>query len=125
MTELFRYMIEDRDGRPLIAQTAKGLGVRAGEILSDGEGYVEPGTGGMSAVLDPRYLPKYRRPPKFGGDGEHPVWEIAEDERGEALTFRLDDKPEPKHGVVEPAWRMTLDEYVEALAETRDSWRVC
>lgn len=125
MTDIYRYMIEDHDGRPLVVQTAKGLGVREGEIPCDEDGYVDPGTGGMSAVLEPRYLPEYRRPPKFGGDGEHPVWKIAESELGDSLTFRLDDKPKPRHGIVEPAWRVTLDEYTEALAETRNFWRIC
>jgi hypothetical protein len=27
------------------------------------------------------------------------------------------------HGLVEPAWRMELDEYQELLAATRDVWR--
>jgi hypothetical protein len=88
-------MIED-DGRPLIVGTARGLGVRDGEIVPDEEGVVEPESGGMSVAMEtPENLVKHRRPPEA-----------------------------PKgHAFIEPVHPMALEEYELALAETRDAWR--
>jgi hypothetical protein len=46
------------------------------------------------------------------------------DEIRDVLNYRLDEPP-PCHGVIEPAWRMTLDDYELALAETHDAWAEC
>lgn len=47
-------MIEDHDGRPLVVSSARGLGVRLGEIPADDDGVVEPEAGGMSVAVTPR-----------------------------------------------------------------------
>jgi hypothetical protein len=119
-------MIKDPDGRPLVVPTARGLGLRAGEIAVSEDGSVEPGGGGMSVSPDtPRYLPPYRRPPKYGGDGKDPVWELETADLPDAVAYVPDVGPRPTHGLLEPAWSMTLEDFELALAETRDSWREC
>jgi hypothetical protein len=132
MATLYRAMRMDPDGRPLVASStsllspARGLGVRPlVDISVDDDGYVEAGLDGMSVAQDsPDYLPDHRRPTALGGESDDPLWQIDEDEIGEALNYRLDEPP-PGHGVIEPARRMTLEEYELALAETRDAWTAC
>lgn len=121
---LYRSMKEDPgDGRPLVVGTARGLGVRVGEIPWDEEGNVELESGGMSVALGrPEHLVEHRRPRSLGGTGPDPVWGIDENELGEQLVCR----PDPDlagHGFIEPVRPMPLEEYELALAETRDAWR--
>jgi hypothetical protein len=126
MTHLFRSMIKDVDGRPLVVETARGLGLRAGEIVVSPDGLVEPGAGGMSVSPDtPLNLPSYRRPPKYQGDGKDPVWELDTADLPTAVGYLPDPGPNPTHGVLEPAWSMSLEDFELALAETRDVWREC
>jgi hypothetical protein len=126
MATLYRAIRIDYDGRPLLAPTARGLGVRPDiDIPVDDAGMVEPGTGGMSVAEGSlEHLPAHRRPPAHGGTGLDPVWRIEEDDLGEGLTYRLEEPP-PAHGMVEPAWGMHLEEFELALAETRDLWTEC
>jgi len=116
-------MIEDHDERPLLAPTARALGVRPDiDILVDEFGDVEPGEG-MSVSPDSlSNLPEHRRPMSAGGSGKDPIWEIESDELPAPLSYRPDDE-DPTHGFIEPAWPMGLDDFEEALAETRDFWR--
>jgi hypothetical protein len=47
--------------------------------------------------------------------------------RGEVsadLALRPDGGESPKHGVVEPAREMALDDYRQALTSTQDEWTV-
>jgi hypothetical protein len=122
----------DGDGKPLVTPStsilspARGPGVRVVvDIPVDGDGFVEPGTNGMSVAQDaPDFLPDHRRPRWLGGESDDPLWGIEEEDLGEALAYRLDEPP-PHHGVIEPAWRMGLEEYELAIAETRDAWTHC
>lgn len=126
MALLFRSMRKDMDGRPLVAPTARGLGLRAAEIIVSNDGFVAPGAGGMSvSPATPLHLPPYRRPPKYGGDGKDPVWKLDTADLPNSVTYRPDEGPEPTHGLLEPAWAMTLEDFELGLAETRDSWREC
>jgi hypothetical protein len=117
------------DGLPMVIPStsvlspARGLGVRpVFDISVDEADFVEPGGDGMSVAQDsPEYLPDPRRPVSLGGESSDPLWQIEEEHLGEALTYRLDEPPS-HHGVIEPAWRMTLEDYELALAETRDAW---
>ncbi len=68
-------------------------------------------------------LPRHRRPPECGGTGKDPVWCIDAAELGQQLRFRPGPANPGGHGFVEPAERMTLDEYQEAIAATRAAWR--
>ena len=120
---LYRAMIEAEDGRPLVVSTARGLGLRAGEIPLDEGGRVEPETGGMSVAHGrPEGLVEHRRPKDLGGTGKDPVWEISADELGDQLAYR-DDPDLEGHGFIEPRYPMHLEEYTLAIAETRDVWR--
>lgn len=125
MTKLFRGMKENAVGEPEIGSSARKLGVRPGIDLpvSTAGIVVGPGQGGMSVSPDdPMYLPEHRRPPEFRGDGRDLIWTIGEGHLGEKLRYRPDPST-PRHGFVEPANAMPIEEYQHALAETRESWR--
>ena len=112
------------DVLPLAEPSARGLGVRPGiDIPVDEFGLVDAGSEGMSvSPHTPANLPRHRRPPEHGGDGDDPAWEIDEDALGEQLRYVPDDDT---HGFIEPAYQMPLEDYQLALAETRSLWRQC
>jgi hypothetical protein len=121
---LFRAMKEASDGKPLVADTTSGLGVRDYEIDIE-DGMVQPETGGMSVSPETVYnLPPSFRPVEFGGTnkGRH-AWTLREDDLGEDLTARPDAENPKTHSFIEPVRPMTLEQYKQALWETRDSWR--
>lgn len=120
--------------KPLVAPTARGLGVRPGvDITVDDLGNVAPGSGGMSVAPDWKLLPPWRIPhrlahimPQARGRNEDACWRLGEgsfiaDSIGGHLRFVPD---RPSHGVVEPAFQMPLDDYQAALADTQDDWVV-
>jgi hypothetical protein len=126
--KLFRAMIEDIDGLPKIGPGGRLLGVRPGNSPSpdvtamNPHDPVLPGQGGMSvAPADPANLPRHRKPKTLGGISSDPVWYIEQNTLGLDLRFRQDSSV---HGVVEPARRMTLQEFQDALAWTRNRWQV-
>ncbi len=125
-------MLPDADGLPLVEPTAKGLGVRQGEIRVDSRGEVEPGTEGMSVAPTWRQLPSHRIPKRLRhlcdeatgpnkticfdfGDGPFTAGPFAAD-----LLLRPN---EPNHAFVEPARTMQLRDYEAALASTRLGWQ--
>ncbi|MGS0688321.1 SpvB/TcaC N-terminal domain-containing protein [Nakamurella sp. GG22] len=122
---LYRGMTETAMGTPQVGSSARQLGVRSGpgpgtDIPVVG-GSVKPGTGGMSVSPDtPANLPPHRRPPELGGTGKDPVWKIEESELGTELRFNQDS---PTHGLIEPAYEMTLDAYNNALASLQSLWK--
>ncbi len=125
---VYRDMAGDEDGFPLVGPHQTKLGVRTGakprDITADADGYVEPAVvakGGMSvAPYDPANLSDRHRPPELnGGLGSYPVWEFDTNHLGPALHFR---QTSATHGVIEPAYRMTLIDYEEALGATRKGW---
>lgn len=69
----------------------------------------------------PQNLPPLRRPAWLdGGRGKDPVWVIDSDALGAAgVQFRQDTS---SHGLLEPLVEMTLLEFEQALARTRDKW---
>lgn len=109
--------------KPLIAPSARGLGVRVGsyaDVHPDIAGNVHPGSGGMSvAPDDPLGLDTHRRPPEFGGTGRDPVWQLASESLPVALSFRRES---PDHGLVEPAASTSLSDFQDDLAHTQDGW---
>ena len=118
---LYRGM-KELTGSPEIGPTARTLGVRPNtDILVElSTQNVSPGTGGMSVAPDtPFNLPSHRRPPKFGGTGPDPVWEIKSKDLGANLVYVEDS---PTHGTIQPVRVMTLNEYQRALAATQSSW---
>lgn len=126
MATIDRSMRDDGGGMPSCGSTASDLGVRPGiDIPVDADGTVAPLTGGMSVGLgSPERLPRHRRPPRFGGTGDSPVWQMDSDDVPEALSFRVDPKKPDAHGFVEPRSRMTLVEYQTALARSRSFWEL-
>ncbi len=125
--KIYRAMIRDTDGLPLVGRSARKLGVRTGDQMPNNDVDATTGTDvvqpdkGMSAVPnDPDNLAKNRRPPAVnGGIGKDPVWVMDTDDLGPDLRYEQD---KPTHGMVAPARNMTLDEYEAALNATRAKW---
>jgi hypothetical protein len=112
------------DGGPSVGPTARELGARPDyDIPLDESEHVSPGTGGMSvspgSVLA---LPPHRRPVEHGGIGPDPVWKLNSDALSENLRYRPDGEQPTRHGTIEPAERMSLTEFQEALETTRNKW---
>ena len=113
------------DGSPRTGATGRYLGARPGVDVPVGpDGFVKPGTGGMSVVPPPvENLQPHRRPPELGGTGKDPVFELETDELPTELRYRPDPANPEGHGFVEPARRMGFEEYQRLLHSTRPLWR--
>ncbi len=124
-SKLFRAMRKDEAGRPVCGSAGSMLGVRPNvDIPNDGTGAVKPGTGGLSITPDdPAHLPPHVRPPRLGGKGRLPIFEILRGAIGSSLTFRADPDHPVTHGFVEPAKVMVLADYQLALCNTGSSWK--
>lgn len=72
---------------------------------------------------DPGYLPEEFRPDSLGGIGRLPVFEVSEDDFGEALAVRPDPRRPTRHAFVEPTLPTTLQEYQRLLCATSGHWR--
>lgn len=132
MPLIYRAMARNGD-RPRIGNTARDLGVRVPGDIPVHLGQVSPGTGGMSVAPTWRDLPPWRIPkrlidltPDAAGKDEDACWRMGdgpfEDARvAELLNLRPD---RPTHGVVEPSETMALPRFQQALAATRDCWRI-
>lgn len=137
MPRIYRTM-EMIDGRPAVGESRIRLGVRVPpnrhpDIVPD-EGNVKPGQGGMSVMPDakpriPSLVPMRLRAvhPRYAG-GTVPgnvyifctgLGEFVDGVLTERLKVRVNSET---HGCVEPSAEMTLDNYCEALADTRDQW---
>lgn len=129
-TIVYRVMLPTADGTPRAEPnrfahlTARVPPAPRPDILPDDDGYVEPGSGGMSVdfhwhaiypalldrVLDPRSPER--------------VWYIDIEAFGEGLTCRRESRGARDHGYVEPSTRMRVEEYQRLLADTAIHWRV-
>jgi hypothetical protein len=125
------------EGKPLVEASRRGLGVvmpggdGEPDVIPDAEGLVGPGSVGMSVVPAWRHLPRYRIPkrlqslhPAARGKDNLRIWRMGEGpfESGpftEQLLVRLDN---PHHGLVEPASRVSPEQFQAALAATQDQW---
>ena len=124
-------MSPDEDGLPLVARSARALGVRVPtDIEPDEDGYVHRNTGGMSVAPDAMLnLPNHRRPRAFGkgstGRNEDIVYSL-EKNALEAHRLHLEpDHERPKrHATIEPIETMKLMIYEDSLAATRSNWIV-
>jgi hypothetical protein len=140
MPLVYRAMLID-GGLPHVAPSAASLGVRLppdkhADIVVDGHGLVEPGTGGMSVSPAWRFLPVHRIPrrlrvkfPRAAGKNDLFIWRMGEGPFTsgpvtERLLLRLDPEKPQKHGLVEPTARMPVADYQQALAQTRGYWRI-
>jgi hypothetical protein len=130
MAKLYRSMKEDADGLPVVARSARALGVRTPADVPrgvqpdvtavDSSDIIQHGSGGVStAPDDPRNLIYLRRPRVLGGKSDDPAWEIDTAHIGPDLVARQD---KPGHVLIEPVRAMTLAEYEAALAATRPYW---
>jgi hypothetical protein len=122
MTLVYRAMKRDADGLPLVNHTSSsGLGVRPGkDIHVDSEGFVDPQSEGMTVAPDsPENIHRPRRPSEYGGLGKYPAWELDTEGLPDTLVYTPERED---HGFIEPAYRMGLQDYQDAIAETRDLW---
>jgi hypothetical protein len=123
MSELFRAMRRDVDGKPLCGASRRHLGVLVpGDIASNANGLVQPLSGGLSVSPDTiANLPQHRRPPAHGGTGKDPVFVIDSRLVPEPLSYRP-DPGHSEHGFIEPAAVMPLEQYQSRLCKTRTLW---
>lgn len=129
--KLFRAMTPDSDGKPRVARSARGLGVRAEgpvrDVWPDAEGRVFPGKGGMSVAPASLWeMPAHRRPRRLGhgstGHNEDHVFSVEDlvvEDHG--LKVRI-DVPDRTHALVEPSVVELLTTYESRLAGTRWHW---
>ncbi len=137
MPLIYRVMTPDSD-RPKLGTTNRTLGIRLAPLkykdISElnADGTVAPGQGGMS--VGPRLvdLPKFLVPerlrklvPGAYGDDDDCCWSMGDGPfvdgvLNERLTLRVD---RPGHGLIEPAFRMPVADFLTAIAATRDQWK--
>jgi hypothetical protein len=126
----FRAMIPNADGFPQVGRSAIELGVRVPEdIATDEDGFVKPGTGGMSvAPKSALSVPPHRRPRGMymGSTGKknNRMYALADsDIPADKLSARLDPQRPQMHAFVEPAVMIELAKYERDLADTQIKWR--
>jgi hypothetical protein len=123
MAFLYRAMTAHRDGMPLFVRSSRGLSDVA-HIPINGNATVDPSLGGISVSSgSPKNLPRHRRPPKHGGTGPDPIWELKSDELPPALVYRPDEQQSDTHGFLEPAETMSIWDFENGLLTTRRAWR--
>jgi len=131
--KVLRAMSSGPDGSPEVAVVGKNpartIGVRTSgrrfDIEVSAAGFVQPEKGGMSvSPPPPENLEEHRRPPKYGGTGKDPVWELETDSMTSDLAYRPDPLDPDRHGFIEPSRPMHLDDYLVALRSTRTLWRL-
>jgi hypothetical protein len=125
-------MTPAEDDLPVVARSARALGVRVGgpnsDVVLDDEGRVAPGTGGMSVAPTSMWnLPNHRRPIGMGrgstGKEEDRVFSIERENLAKAdLKVRLDEYRPTKHAFVEPVEPVVLPSYETKLASARADW---
>jgi hypothetical protein len=131
-------MLADGDG-PRVGPASLALGVRVppdenADVAVGADGMAEPRTGGMSVAPAWRLLPVHRIPrrlrakfPRAAGKNGIVLWRtgdgpFTEGPFADGLFFRPDPEKPTRHGFVEPAVQMPVDEYQVALGATRDRW---
>lgn len=130
---IYRAMIEDQDGMPILGLTAMKLGVRAGiDIVPDHNGMVyrpafrpdEPN--GLSCSPTIQDLPAFALPMEWGGTNRKSVvWRIEADDLGAELIAQEDTSPQRKgrHVSIGPSGPMRFDDYLRAIQATRTRWK--
>jgi len=123
-------MTPAEDGGPLIAPTARGLGVRVPEdIKPDADGVVAPNMGGMSVSPDSLWnLPAHRRPRTLGRGSTGHANDAVYESTPQTLTpydlsVRADPSAPTTHAFVEPATRCLLVDYQQNISSSKPSWR--
>lgn len=137
--------MQKKEVRPLCGDDFFQLGVTAyphenPDLVPDSAGFVDPHTGGMSVFAGIKKLPGRLIPArlrdlypedfqKASGDNELIVWcmnsEHLFDKEGDGyLAFEWDIPNKPRHGLVEPARRMHIDDFQRELCTTADQWQI-
>jgi hypothetical protein len=130
---IYRAMIEDADGMPLLGPKAETLGIRRNkDIVPDGSGMVhrpnfQPGEpNGLSCAPTIGDLPLFALPQRWGGRNRRTViWGIdAADLVPELLAVEDSDPKRPtRHISIGPSLTMAFDDYVELIEATRSKWK--
>lgn len=125
----FRTMTPDEVGRPRLGNTSRTLGVRVPQdIVPDGDGYVQPGAGGLSVAPDSMWnLPHHRRPRSLGrgstGPGVDRVYSVTSPRLSDcSLQVRPDPIAQDIHAFVEPSERTLLEDFRRCLERTKPYW---
>ncbi len=139
MPKIYRSMKKEADDKPVVDATGKGLGVRnepvngVVDIDVDDDGMVLMNGKGMSVAPAWRDLPIHLISKRLksifpAARGRMDVYcfttgqgDFANGELSESLNLSVD---RPEHGVVAPASSMSITQYQDALADTRDSWNI-
>lgn len=120
---VYRTMTPGPDGLPVVAPTARGLGVRPGvDIPVDTRGMVAPETGGMSVSPAIAGLPSHRVPRSMGGTSNDTMYCTCTSNFPSSLTYRPDPARPNMHGFVEPTTGMPVGTYQQNIGGTRTSW---
>ena len=144
MAKLYYRGMAEENGKPKVGCSARLLGVRPGIDIDieqmprgwlDEQGYLRPeaernpsgepvtvairNTKGMSVSLSIESLPPFRKPPKFGGTGKDPLWQI-DDSKILGDIEAVQDSP--THVSILPSATMLLEKYEAALAQTQNEW---
>jgi hypothetical protein len=130
---IYRAMIEDKDGMPVLGLTALKLGLRTGvDIIPDQAGMVyrpnfQPDDpNGLSCSPTIQDLPLFALPVEWGGANHKTViWQIEASDLGSQLVAQEDTSPQRKgrHISVGPSGPMTFDDYLRAIQATRSRWK--
>ena len=130
---IYRAMIEDVDGLPMLGLVAVKLGVRPGvDIILDQQGAVHrprflPGQpNGLSCSPTIPDIPFFALPIAWGGSHRRTVvWRIAPSDLGSELIAQEDTPPQRKgrHLSIGPSGTMTFNEYLRAVQATRVKWK--
>ena len=122
---VFRAMRADGAKRPLCGSESNMLGVRPGiDVFPDEGGNVREGGGGLSVTPDdPARLPPHLRPARLGGRGKLPVFEAPVIGLGNSLGYRADPAHPDRHGFIESASAVLMEEFQAALAATAPAWK--
>ena len=144
MARLYYRGMAEENGKPKMGRNARLLGVRPsididveqvpkdwldeqGYLLSETERKSSEesvtvairNTKGMSVSLSIEGLPPFRKPPKFGGIGKDPLWQI-DDSKILGDIEAVQDSP--THVSILPSATMLLEKYEAALAQTQNEW---
>lgn len=129
---IYRAMVEDTDGMPMLGLTSLKLGVRMGiDIVPDQAGMVyrpafRPGEpNGLSCSPTIQDLPAFALPVEWGGTNRKAVvWRIEASDLGAELIAGEDtvlQRPE-RHIPIGPSGPMLFDDYLRAIQATRAKW---
>jgi len=129
---IYRAMIEDVDGMPVLGLAAVKLGVRPGiDIIPDQNGLVylpsfrPDDPNGLSCSPTIGDLPVFGLPVEWGGSNTRTaVWRIEAADLGPELVAQEDTSLHSKgrHISIGPSGPMRFDEYLRAVQATRSRW---